>query len=686
MPATTSPVLCASETQSYDEADSKIEEQPLHLLRFVLRLLLRLCFPFTMFMQRRSITLLSTVLTYATPNGKRQRQRISSFVARERNSCEGGAFIGDSFESRASGLVESVCSLCTPQKMGKVQKTMSCLLEPIQRVFSVVTDESHDGNESHTEYDLIVVQSTLSQCVSRSDMCIIPLDDHSMSLCSSKGKRRGKFWAVRMVIWLWIMAFSWCSVVVRCFRGVFGGRQKAIENQLPILLVAPARRPPQRSPPFPARRALRTPVVASQPAFADQPAFAGKPAFVGKPAFAGQAAVAGQAAAAEQPAVMSPFVSNAPANPNNGYLLPDPPDDTISRLRFSSIISPCLLAASSWNGTARVWKVDPSVGNATAVSLKTDNAPILDLSWLQEGGHLIYAGASRIAHRWDLASESIQPVAIHDASIKCTHDIKCINSFATAAWDRSLRYWDIRSPTGTPLLNVPLSDRAYAMDARGPLLVLALAERKIAIYDVRKPSELFVERYTQLKYQTRCVTTWPNTMGYNVGGVEGKVSVEFVQDSKSKQNYSFFCHKDKQGHMNAVNAIRFHYKSGAFCTAGSDGMLHFWDKDRRDRASMRRFQNMGQAICDMDFSPDGSMYAYAVGYDWMQGSAGRNNTESTYVVLHSLEDDELQLSKGGGSGGGGGGGGGNGGSGGGGHGGSRGRGRGGRRRGGGGRR
>ncbi|KAI0564583.1 WD40 repeat containing protein [Gracilaria domingensis] len=208
------------------------------------------------------------------------------------------------------------------------------------------------------------------------------------------------------------------------------------------------------------------------------------------------------------------------------------------------------------------------------------------------------------------------------------------------------------------------------MDGRGPLMVLALAERRIAIYDVRKPTELYLERFSQLKYQTRCITAWPNAMGYNVGSVEGKVSVENVQEAKSKQNYSFYCHKDKQGTLNAVNAIRFHYKSGAFCTAGSDGMLHFWDKDRKDRASMRRFQRMGQAICDMDFSSDGSMYAYAVGYDWMQGSSGRTNMESTYVVLHSIEDGELHLSKGGGGS----------------YGGSRGRGRGGRRRGGGGRR
>lgn len=366
---------------------------------------------------------------------------------------------------------------------------------------------------------------------------------------------------------------------------------------------------------------------------------------------------------------MSPFVSNAPPNPNNGYLLPDPPDDTISRLRFSPTSTP-FLAASSWNGTTRVWKVDPAAGNATAVSLQTESTPVLDLTWLSDGGTIVYAGVGKLAYRWDLASERKEIVAAHNEPIRCTCEVSTVNSFATAGWDKRLRYWDIRSPTGNPLLDVQLSERAYAMDARGPLMVLALADRKIAIYDVRKPNAPYVERFTQLRYQTRCIATWPDSMGYNVGSVEGKVGVEYVQPSKVDQSYSFFCHRDKQGNSKAVNAIRFHQQSGAFCTASNDGMVHFWDKDRRDRAPMRRFQKMGQAVCDVDFSSDGNMLAYAVGYDWIQGSAGRSNMESTYVVLHSIEDGELHRARGGSGGYGGGGGGG------------RGRGRGGRRRGG----
>lgn len=360
---------------------------------------------------------------------------------------------------------------------------------------------------------------------------------------------------------------------------------------------------------------------------------------------------------------MSPFEPTAAnPNPNNGYVLPQPPDDSVSRLRFSPpATGDTYLAASSWNGSVRVWKINAAQGNAEAVSLTEHGAPVLDLAWSHTGQAIFCAGADNTVKRWDLASGTSVTVAAHDREVKCVADVEQNGLLATASWDKSLRYWDPRTPTGVPQGVVVLPERAYAMDVRGPLMVLALAERKLMIFDVRKPEAAFQEKFTQLKYQTRCVATWPDQMGYNVGGIEGKVSVDHVREPNAGANYVFLCHR--KGGVHAINAIRFHKQSGAFLTAGSDGGLEFWDKDRKDHAPMRRFQKMNMPICDADFSDDGSMFAYAVGYDWSRGAAGRNGADGSYIVLHALEDGELQLGKGGGHSG-------------------RGRGRGGRRRGG----
>lgn len=335
-------------------------------------------------------------------------------------------------------------------------------------------------------------------------------------------------------------------------------------------------------------------------------------------------------------------------NPNNGYLVPHPPDDTISRLRFSpSTVPNTYLLASSWNGSIRCWKVDATQGLASAISEKVFPAPVLDCTWSTDGQSAFTACADKLARKWDLATNTETVVAGHEDVIRQIAQVDQQQQLlVTASWDKNLCYWDARQPTGNPACKVNLGERVYAMDSGGPLLVLGLAERKLLVFDVRKPTQPFEEKYSQLKTQTRCVATWPNNMGYVVGGVGGKVSVDHVSEPKPGMNYKLACHQSRDGVSHAVNAVRFHQPSGAFATVGSDGMIMFWDKDRKDEARMRKFESVGMPIVDVDFSAEGSLFAYAVGYDWSMGASGRANfPDHSYIVLHAIKDGELQHAK-----------------------------------------
>lgn len=292
----------------------------------------------------------------------------------------------------------------------------------------------------------------------------------------------------------------------------------------------------------------------------------------------------------------------------------------------------------------RVWQVDAAQGRANALAMTDSSSPVLDATWAQDARSIYISGVDNYVHRWDLQTNTKNAVAAHDAPVKHAFEVPDINALATASWDKTLKYWDVRAPTGQSMANVQLPERVYAMDTRGPLMVLGLAERKLVVFDVRKPTTPFQDKYSQLRYQTRCLATWPDSMGYAVGSVEGKVSMDYVQERKNNQNYVFVCHRDKQGGVYAINSIRFHEQSGAFVTAGSDGYLHFWDKDRRDHAPMRKFQQMEAPIIDVDFSADGGLFAYAVGYDWGAGAVG-NKGQPSYIVLHQVEDGELHLAK-----------------------------------------
>lgn len=336
---------------------------------------------------------------------------------------------------------------------------------------------------------------------------------------------------------------------------------------------------------------------------------------------------------------------SAPAgfNSNKGNLVPQPPDDTVSRLRFSPTqANDTYLVASSWNGSVRCWKVDQYSTTATAVSMFEVGAPVLDCAWATNGRSVYCAGANKLVKQWDLSTNENQTVAAHEQPVRQVCGVQEVNLLATVSWDKSLRYWDVNSPTGSPVGTVSLADRAYAMDVSGPLMVVALADRKLAVYDVRKPTVPFQEKYTQLRYQTRCVATWPDRMGYLVGAVDGKVSIDHVQEPEPGSNYSFYCHRDKAtSKLYAINAIRFHRQTGLFGTAGSDGRYAIWDKDRKDRTRTRKSERLNGPVCDIDFSDDGRVFAYAIGYDWSQGAAGNNaNPEANYIVLERFDDND----------------------------------------------
>ena len=101
------------------------------------------------------------------------------------------------------------------------------------------------------------------------------------------------------------------------------------------------------------------------------------------------------------------------------------------------------------------------------------------------------------------------------------------------------------------------------------------------------------KRESSLKYQTRCLSCFPNKQGYVLSSIEGRVAVEYLDPNPEvqKRKYAFKCHRNKDGdveHIYPVNAISFHKEHNTFATGGSDGK---WN-----RASQSVVFNSGQKM------------------------------------------------------------------------------------------
>ncbi|KIM56897.1 hypothetical protein SCLCIDRAFT_131585 [Scleroderma citrinum Foug A] len=324
----------------------------------------------------------------------------------------------------------------------------------------------------------------------------------------------------------------------------------------------------------------------------------------------------------------------------------DPPADSISSLAFSSAAD--YLAVGSWDNNVRLYEVGAG-GQTQGKAMYGHQGPVLSVCWNKDGNRVISGGADNAARMFDITTGQSQQVAQHDAPIKVAKWIETPQGgiLATGSWDKTLKYWDLR--TANPVATVQLPERCYTMDVMYPLLVVGTAERHIQIFNLTNPTTAYKTITSPLKWQTRVVSCFTNSpsSGFAVGSIEGRVAIQYVEDKDSSNNFSFKCHrKDQtpnskdQSLVYAVNDISFHPVHGTFSTSGSDGTIHFWDKDARTR--LKSFEPAPGPITATTFNRNGTIFAYAVSYDWSKGHSGMTPGHPNKLMLHACKDEEVK--------------------------------------------
>lgn len=228
-----------------------------------------------------------------------------------------------------------------------------------------------------------------------------------------------------------------------------------------------------------------------------------------------------------------------------------------------------------------------------------------------------------------------QQIGSHEAPVKSVGFLKSTNLVVSGGWDRKLKFWDTRSPNPAGVLELP--ERVYCMDTRDNLLVVATAGRHIIAYDVSGQPREHIRKESPLKFQTRCVTCFPDSTGFAVGSIEGRVGIHYLQKIPGKDSFAFKCHR-QDSNVYAVNAICFHSQFGTFATCGSDGVVNFWDKDNKQR--LKGFNPVQRTISAASFSQGGTMFAYSSSYDWSKGSM--HMQPGNEIFLHHVVEEEIR--------------------------------------------
>ena len=254
-------------------------------------------------------------------------------------------------------------------------------------------------------------------------------------------------------------------------------------------------------------------------------------------------------------------------------------------------------------------------------------------------------GADNAVRMWQLGQQPPngipQQVGAHNEAVKGVGFCSNSNLIVSGGWDRFLKFWDGRQ--GTPAHQFELTDKIYDLDVQGSLLVVACANRVMYTYNLQGATPALHERKeSPLKFQTRCVSAFPDQTGFAVGSIEGRVGIQYLQKSYAgKESFAFKCHRQDTTNAYSVNSIAFHRGYGTFSTVGGDGVINFWDKDNKQR--LKVFPSKNEAIPCAAFNTPGNIFAYALSYDWSKGASHYNpSTAKNEIRMFAVKEEDIR--------------------------------------------
>ncbi|KAL2130676.1 hypothetical protein VTI74DRAFT_6089 [Chaetomium olivicolor] len=340
--------------------------------------------------------------------------------------------------------------------------------------------------------------------------------------------------------------------------------------------------------------------------------------------------------------------------PATQFEVAQPPKDAISALVFAPGAGKRRLLVSSWDKNVYLYEVASGGEEATLARTFEHRAPVLDVCFGANEDEAFTAGMDHQVKRIDLTTGEQTVMSKHSEPVRCIVFSAEHSLLISASWDSTLHVHNAASPSQPPL-TISLPGKPHALAASPSKLVVAMTARLVHIYDLptlassQQPPQPWQQRESSLKFLTRAVACMPNDAGYATSSIEGRVAVEWFEDSAESQarKYAFKCHRqaapEEEGGGDVVfpvNALAFHPVYGTFASGGGDGTVALWDAEAKRR--MRQYQRFPESVAALAFSADGRFLAIGTCPGFETGMEDYSGEGRTKVFIRELGETEAK--------------------------------------------
>ncbi|KAK4166054.1 mitotic checkpoint protein BUB3.2 [Cladorrhinum sp. PSN259] len=337
-----------------------------------------------------------------------------------------------------------------------------------------------------------------------------------------------------------------------------------------------------------------------------------------------------------------------------------PPTDAISALVFSPSVpgAPNRLIVSSWDKHVYLYEIIDGAEEARLINKYEHRAPVLDVCFGASRDEAFSAGLDRQVKRINLATGDQTVLSKHADAVRCVAYSPEHSLLISASWDHTLHIHNLS--TNIPPLSIPLPGKPHALSISPSKIVVAMTARLLHIYDLPTLAssstsgsvpQPWQTRESSLKFLTRAVACMPNDAGYATSSIEGRVAVEWFEDTPESQarKYAFKCHRqpapEEEGGgdiVYPVNALAFHPVYGTFASGGGDATVALWDAEAKRR--MRQYQKFPEGVAALGFSKDGKYLAIGVcpGFESGKEEEAYSGEGRARVLIRELGETEAK--------------------------------------------